>query len=276
MSSTGVTCDNEVSAQHPSTQQARLRSHKKFRSCHLETERDLLVFLPPGYDTEPDRRYPVLYLHDGQNLFDPNTSFIRGRDWRAGKTAQRLIADRDIEPLIIVGVYNAGVERVHEYTPTRCARMNAGGRADVYGRFMVEELKPFVDSHYRTQACAPATGLGGSSLGGLVSLYLGLKYPDVFGKLAVMSPSVWWDNHVILREVAGLSSRTPARIWLDMGTNESACATRDARRLRDVLLSKGWRLDGDLCYLEDEGDSHDEPTWARRVEPFLKFLYPNA
>ena len=132
-----------------------------------------------------------------------------------------------------------------------------------------------MDSHYRTKACAADTALGGSSLGGLVTMYPGLRYPEVFGKLAVVSPSVWWDGRRILRDVAtAAASERRARIWLDMGTDEGAYASADARRLRDALVSKGWGLGGDLRYFEAEGAKHTEAAWARRVEPILQFLFP--
>jgi predicted alpha/beta superfamily hydrolase len=249
-------------------------THAKFHSQFLPDDRDVLVYLPPGYEGEARRRYPVLYLHDGQNLFDGATSFIPGQDWRVGETAQSLIESNVIEPVIIVGVYNTGRKRVEEYTPSRDPKFKVGGKAGLYGRLLVEELKPFIDSHYRTKSDAENTGLGGSSLGGLVTMYLGLQYPHVFGKLAVVSPSVWWDGRRILCDVAAFRAVRHARIWLDMGTDEGANATADARSLRDALVSKGWRLGSDLRYFEAEGAKHTEAAWARRVDPILRFLFP--
>ncbi|HYY97970.1 MAG TPA: alpha/beta hydrolase-fold protein, partial [Pyrinomonadaceae bacterium] len=248
-------------------------THAKFHSEFLTTDRDVLVYLPPGYEREAERRYPVLYLHDGQNLFDGATSFIPGQEWRVDETAQALIESQAIEPLIIVGVYNTGRERVEEYTPSADPRFRVGGKAELYGRLLAEELKPFIDSRYRTRADAQNTGLGGSSLGGLVTMYLGLRRPQVYGKLAVVSPSVWWDGRRILRDVASFGSKERARIWLDMGTDEGANAAADARRLRDALVSKGWRLDSDLKYFEAQGARHTEADWALRVDPMLRFLF---
>ena len=151
--------------------------------------------------------FPVLYMQDGQNLFDPETSFIKGNYWRMGETADALIEADAIEPLIIVGIYNAGERRIDEYTPVEDRRLG-GGHADAYGRMLVEELKPFVDVQYRTLPGAENCGMGGSSLGGLVTLYLGLRYPAVFSRLAVMSPSVWWRKRTILRTVAALATKT--------------------------------------------------------------------
>lgn len=261
-------------ARQPHTLTGDFRTHAKFHSRFLPTDRDVLVYLPPGYEADERRRYPVIYLHDGQNLFDGATSFIPGLEWRVDETAQALILSHSIEPVIIVGIYNTGEERVEEYTPSADPKFKVGGRADLYGRLIVEELKPFVDEHYRTKREASDTGLGGSSLGGLVTLYLGLRYPQVFGKLAVVSPSVWWDDRRIVADVRALQSKTHARVWLDMGTDEGANATADARLLRDALVGKGWRLDQDLKYFEAAGAKHSEAAWAERVEPILRFLLP--
>jgi predicted alpha/beta superfamily hydrolase len=240
----------------------------------------VLVYLPPGYETNRKQRYPVLYLHDGQNLFDGATSFIKGAEWQVDETAQALIKSKAIAPVILVGISNAGKARIDEYTPTRDAGHDMGGKADLYGRMIVEELKPFIDSEYRTLPDAQSTGLGGSSLGGLVSLHLALKYPQTFGRVAVVSPSVWWDNKEILREVAALSEPPRLRIWLDIGTKEGGNkganeeTTANARLLRDALLGKGWKTGRDLKYLEVEGAEHNEHAWAQRVDPMLRFLFP--
>jgi predicted alpha/beta superfamily hydrolase len=269
-----------VNAQEQHTLTGEFRTHRNFHSRHLSSDRDVLVYLPPGYDAKKGRRYPVLYLHDGQNLFDGATAFIKGAEWRVDEGAQALIASRAIEPLIIVGIYNAGKERVDEYTPTVDAKYKMGGRADLYGRMIVEELKPFIDSEYRTLRGAKDTGLGGSSLGGLVSLYLALKYPQTFGRVAVVSPSVWWDNRMIINQVRALKKRPRLRIWLDMGTREGGNpeeakrGVENARLLRDALLSKGWKENSDLKYFEAEGAEHNERAWAARVDPMLRFLFP--
>ena len=251
----------------------RLRKHEQFVSRLVEEHHDLVVYLPPMYEADRERRFPVLYMQDGQNLFDPETSFIKGKYWRMGETADALVEAGAIEPLIIVGIYNAGVKRVDEYTPVEDKRLG-GGHADAYGRMLVEELKPFIDAHYRTLPGPEHCGMGGSSLGGLVTLYLGLRYPTVFSRLAVISPSVWWRNRAILKTVAALPEKPPLRIWLDMGTKEATRAVPDVRALRDALIRKGWRLGEDLAYLEAEGGEHTESAWAERVDPMLRFLFP--
>jgi predicted alpha/beta superfamily hydrolase len=194
--------------------------------------------------------------------------------------AQTLIEARSIEPLIVVAVANTGESRVDEYTPTLDPGISAGGRADLYGRMLVEELKPFIDRQYRTLPDAGNTGLGGASYGGLVSLYLGLKHPDTFGKLAILSPSVNWDDSVILRHVEALEKRPTLQIWLDTGTAEAytveaaKAVTANVRKLRDALVAKGWVLDKDLKYFEAKGAGHEKRAWAQRVEPILRYLFP--
>src|SRR6185436_13118305 len=193
----------------PHTLTGDVRTHDDFHSKHLAYDRTVVVYLPPGYQTSAVR-YPVLYLHDGQNVFDQATAF--GEEWHVDETAQQLIIAGRIEPIIVVGVYNTGEHRVDEYTPTPLPDKGHGGHADEYGRMLVDELKPFIDETYRTLPDAANTAMGGSSLGGLLTLHLGLRYPTTFGKLAVLSPSVWWDDRVILREVAALQKKLNVRI----------------------------------------------------------------
>ena len=244
-------------AQQPHTLTGNIREHKSFHSNILKNDREVIVYLPPSYETSKSRRYSVFYVHDGQNLFDGATSFIPGQEWRLDETAERLIAGGKIEPLIVVGVYNTK-ERIDEYTPAPDAKYKMGGKADLYGRMLVEELKPFIDSQYRTKHDAKHTGLMGSSLGGLASLYLALKYPKVFGCAGVVSPSVWF-------AIGTKEGRT---------LEEVQQSVADARLLRDALIRKGWRVGKDLKYFEAEGAEHNEAAWAARVEAILAFLFP--
>ncbi len=252
---------------------ASLHRHEQFRSAFLPDARDVLVWLPPGYAAEADRLYPVLYMHDGQNLFDPDTAFQKGEHWRLGETAANSIAAGLLDPLIIVGIYNTGEERIHEYTPTKDARLG-GGLAGEYGRMIVEELKPLIDRTYRTRPDAAHTGLGGSSLGGLATLHLGFTHPDVFSRLAVLSPSVWWDRRAILTTVRQTRPRPKLRLWVDMGTAEGRLGLDDARLLKAALGGAGYREGVDLHYAEYEGATHSEGAWAARVGPMLEWLYP--
>ncbi|SEU33143.1 Predicted hydrolase of the alpha/beta superfamily [Stigmatella erecta] len=244
--------------------------------------RRVIVWLPPDYKDNATRRYPVLYMHDGQNLMDASTSFAG--EWGVDETAEQLVKDGLVEPLIIVGVYNTA-DRIAEYTQVPAAPQHAenypnAGRADLYGQFLVQELKPLIDSTYRTKPEGPYTGLAGSSLGGLVSMYLGMKYPGTFTRLGVVSPSVWWANQNIITQVNALPGKLPLRIWEDIGTQEGDSSqdttetVEDAAALRDALVAKGWVLDTDLKYTVVEGGQHNEAAWAARFGGILQFLYP--
>ncbi|KAA6461962.1 alpha/beta hydrolase [Acidobacteria bacterium AB60] len=253
----------------------RLHLHRGFHSRHLANDRDVIVYLPPGYDDHPDQRYPVLYLHDGQNLFDGRTSFIPGRTWQVREHADAAIESGEVEPLVIVGIYNTGDRRMAEYTHERDWQ-RGGGEAAKYGLLLTEELMPFIRSRYRVHSDRNATGLGGSSLGGLVTLYLGLRHARDFGKLAVMSPSVWWNHKSIL---SYLNEHAPhvwerPRVWLDVGEQEGRRTLQDAEQLARRLRANGW-VEGDTLHFQRvPGGSHDESSWAQRVRPMLRFLFP--
>ena len=245
-----------------------IRYHRSVSSQFLTRPRDVIVYLPPDYFDQPERRYPVLYMHDGQNLMDASTA--HSGEWRVDETAEQLIQAGEVEPLIIVGVSNTS-DRIPEYTPVADSRYG-GGNADAYGRFLVEELKPMIDARYRTRTGPEDTGLAGSSLGGLVSLYLGLEYPGTFTRLGVISPSVWWADRDIVKKVRTLDTRPPLRLWVDMGTQEDKDAIPDARLLRDALVARGWS--SDLKYVEIDGAAHNEAAWAARFGDVLRYLYP--
>ncbi len=261
-----------------STLTGNIQSHPDFESRILGNHRDVLVYLPPGYRRARTRRYPVLYLQDGQNMFDAATAF-GGVEWNVDETAQRLVDQKLIEPTIIVAVANTGENRIHEYAPTR-GRLEEGkrrrskGLLRQYGSFLINELKPFIDARYRTLTAPEYTGLGGSSLGGLATICLGLWFPNVFRRLAVMSPSIWWDDCALYKIIEELDdeAKPPLKIWLDTGTEEPGWER--TRVLRDGLIEKGWRLHDDLHYFEDEGASHSEAAWAYRFDAVIRFLYP--
>ncbi|CAN5385084.1 hypothetical protein BH11ARM1_BH11ARM1_03010 [soil metagenome] len=239
-----------------------------FESKILGNKRNLIVYLPPDYATNIGKRYPVMYLNDGQNVFDGATSFIRGQEWQLDETAERLIKAGVIPPLIMVGIDNAGGDRANEYLPTKVK--DNGGNADNYGRMLITEIMPMINAKYRTLKGPTNTGLGGSSFGGIVSLHLGLTRPDVFGRLAVMSPSVWWDNREILKEI---KQKSPSKIWLDIGSKEGYDSEKNARDLKYALMDKGWKVGTDLQYMVGVGDSHNEIAWAKRSPQMLTFLW---
>jgi len=252
-----------------------VRRHPAFASRHV-LPRDVIVWLPPGYDAQQDRRYPVAYFHDGQNVLDGATSFIPGQEWRADEAADRLIRSGRVPPFLIVAVSNTSA-RVDDYT-SEPGGARGGGKSAAYFRFLLEELVPFVDANYRTLTGPAHTAVIGSSLGGLAALDLGLAHPERFGLVGCVSPAVWWADTAIVRRVREGAKR-PLRIWLDVGTEESTGSDtgrkvwlEHARLLRDALAAKGWREGADLAYVEAEGARHNEAAWAARIGDILEFL----
>jgi predicted alpha/beta superfamily hydrolase len=245
--------------------------------------REILVYLPPSLATEwagstrIGRRFPVLYFHDGQNVFDAVTS--NSGEWEADETLE-LLAGEGIEA-IAVAIPNAGEARMDEYNPWRgrppvsvggpLGRRLMGGRGDAYLAWLVGTVKPLIDSSFPTRAEREATGIIGSSMGGLISLYALLAHPDTFGLAGVMSPSLVWKDYRVLQliEERGLP---PSRIHLDMGGREWRGMMADARRLRDLLVSRGFVEDRDLHYVEERYAPHHESAWARRLPDALRFL----
>jgi predicted alpha/beta superfamily hydrolase len=260
----------------PHTLTGHIHILRGFRSAALDNARNVSVYLPPDYfdPAAATRRYPVLYMHDGQNLFDAATAFVPGHDWGVDETAEAFITAGRIAPLIIVGIDHAGETRAQELTPTFDARMKVGGRSVDYARLIIEELKPYIDAHYRTQPEREATGVGGSSLGGLITLHLGVTHPEVFGRLALFSPSLWWDKRRLLQQVRAMDAKLPLRIWLDVGTEEGSGTLYNVRMLKNALLRLGWRRGEDFQYLEAPGADHSEAAWALRIGPALEFLFP--
>jgi predicted alpha/beta superfamily hydrolase len=254
-----------------------LRFHEDFPSTYLDNERTLIVYQPPGYELDSERRYPVLYLHDGQNLFDPRTAAF-GVAWDSHRTADRLIAAGSLPPLLMVGIYNTST-RIDEYTWIDGGR-DGGGKGKLYGRFLFEEVKPFIDATYRTLPGRMHTGVGGSSLGGLLSLTLAWQFPEFLSRCALLSPSLWWANGRILPDL----EQDPGwmrsmRFWLDMGTREGAnhslygAGLAHTRRLAECFRLAGLRPEIDFRYREIPDGEHCEAAWAARFDDVLLFLF---
>lgn len=255
-----------------------LRLHE-FRSRIFRNTRYLRVWLPPGYDDaeNAERQYPVLYLNDGQNLFEGSTSF-NGVEWQVDETADRLIREGVIDPMIIVGLDNAGRERLREYMPHRSLHpMMLRVQGTRYPSFLCKEVMPLVARQYRVAAGPENTGLGGSSLGALIALYTAMVTPGKIGKLLIESPSLWASNRQAIKESRRVK-RWPERIFLATGTAEAGKRERDQSVVDDVrelagILRRNGLDDRRLRLFIDEGATHHESAWARRFPDALAFLF---
>ena len=217
--------------------------------------RDIHVATPPGYAVG-NTRYPVVFMQDGQNLFDPTLSFAG--HW--GLLETLTVAPN---PPIIVGIPNLGHERLREYSPFDDVVHGEGEGAE-YLEFLQTVVKPLVDRHFRTSPGRETTAVAGSSMGGLFALYALVAGAGTFGSAWVMSPALWYADGAMYEWLA----RQPApigRVWLDVGVEEGPEEVADVRRMRDLLVTRGWRLGDTLRYLEDDAGDHDEASWGRRI-----------
>lgn len=232
----------------------------------LENVRDLWVCLPAGYDDDAGREWPVLYMQDGQNLFDAAIAF-GGQEWCVDET---LAAEAGRAEVIVVGIANTGPHRIDEYAPFPDARVG-GGRGEAYLDFVVDVVKPMIDGTFRTNPGRTSTFIAGSSMGGLIALHGFFTRPEVFGGVAALSPSLWFANRALFE---GLSDASFAggRVYVDTGTREGPGPLLDVARLRERLLEKGYRKGEDLLVVVETGGRHSEIAWARRFPRALRFL----
>jgi predicted alpha/beta superfamily hydrolase len=238
-------------------------------SPQLDNERDLLISLPSRY-AGWDRRYPVIYMHDGQNLFDPAMSF--SGSWNVD-IAMAELSLGGLEA-IVVGIPNMGHQRLSEYSPFDHAEFGVG-RGDLYLEFLIKTVKPLIDERYMTLTDRADTGIVGSSMGGLISLYAFFRHPEVFGFAGVLSPSLWLTEDATF-DFIERAPFFPGRLYLDVGTREGERHVLSAQRMRDLLEAKGYRQGHDLLWVEDEKGHHHEAAWARRFQMALPFLVPPA
>jgi len=255
-----------------------LRLHE-FRSRVFRNTRYLRVWLPPGYDDAANagRRYPVFYLNDGQNLFEASTSFT-GVEWQIDETADRLIREGVVPPTIFVGIDNAAKERIREYMPYRSMQpMVLRVHGSRYPLFLSKEVMPFMARNYRVATGPENTGLGGSSLGALISLYTAAVRPGLIGHLLLESPSLWVSNRQLIRQSRNVK-RWPERIFLATGTAEVGRRDRDQSVVDDVrefagILRRAGLDDQRLMVEIEDGGTHHESAWARRFPHALEFLF---
>ncbi len=276
-----------------STPAARLIEHLDFQSTFVQT-RNVSVWLPDGYSEHGGKRYPVIYAHDGQNLFEPGRSY-GGVEWGLDETAAHLMADGDVRPAIIVGIWNTD-ERWQEYAPQKVIESLTGNtssewlgpnlpelKADAYLRFITEELKPFVDTTYTTAPGPENTFIMGSSMGGLISLYAMAEYPDTFSRAAAVSihwPLTEPDGPMAQQADAAMqtylstSGLTPTKhtIWFDHGTKTlDAAYPPHAAAMEAWFRAQGWTED-EAIFRAYPGTDHSEGAWAARADEFLTFL----
>ena len=238
---------------------------EKFKSPQLGNERTLRIYLPPSYGSATRRRYPVLYMHDGQNLFDGKTASY-GTEWNIDEVADRLVRQGDMEEVIVVGIDNTK-DRIAEYTPC-CDPKHGGGKLNAYADFVAKTVKPWVDKQYRTKPGRQHTAVMGSSLGGLASIGIAQRYPQLFSMAGGVSSSFWWNNQ---EEVKHPPKRMPVRFYIDVGTVYDG--QEDSEAFRRALVKNGYREGRDLLFLTDEGGRHNEQSWAGRVHVALAWFF---
>jgi predicted alpha/beta superfamily hydrolase len=252
-----------------------------FYAKKLDNYRDINVYLPKGYDEESELRYPVLYMHDGQNIFSMNKSSLSGHSWNVDIIADQLIEQGKIKKIIIVGISN-NTSRGGEYSHHSCSErvVNGGalgnymlsveGKGLLYEDFIINDLKPFIDSEFRTLRDPEDTAMMGSSMGGLVTYNIGFRNPDIFGKLGIMSPAFFWEDIETLASV----KMEPLKIWMDVGEGEDNYV-RYAKDVVDELIMKGYKSGENFMYYQEPLAIHSESDWGKRVHMPLLYFFGN-
>jgi alpha-glucosidase len=226
------------------------------------------VYLPPNYDTST-KKYPVIYMHDGQNLFDAATSYIG--EWEVDETLNKLF-EKTNKGFIVVGIENAGEERINEYTPWSHEKYG-GGKGAIYIDFIVNTLKPFIDENYRTKPQQKYTGLMGSSLGGLISYYGGLQHPKVFGKIGALSTSFWFSNNEVVHFTNEKGNLKNTKLFFLVGGKEDdGQMATDTQNIEKQLLTIGFKSKNLKTKVNPEGE-HNEAFWKSEFSEIVQWLY---
>lgn len=234
--------------------------HREIYSRILDNKRDFFVWLPAGYDDNPSKRYPVLYMHDGQNLIDPKTSFA-GKDWQVDEALTRLIAEYKIKEIIVVGINNSG-ERLEEYSDSE--------KGEKYRKFLIEELKAFVDSKYRTLSDNKNTAIMGSSMGGLASFLMVWKHPEVFSMAGCMSSSFYYNDDKVFKMLDEYTQpKKHIKFYIDHGEDGLV----RGQKMFCKLTQMGYVIGTDLDYFYAPKAEHNESEWAKRLERPLIFFF---
>jgi predicted alpha/beta superfamily hydrolase len=232
--------------------------------------RRVWLYLPPGYASQPTRRYPVLYLQDGQNVFDEATAYAG--EWGVDETLNQLAkTDKSTPACIVVAIDNGGERRLDEYSPWVNAEYKKGGEGDQYTDFLALTLKPYIDAHYRTQPAAAHTAVAGSSMGGLIALYAGLKYPAVFGRVGVFSPAIWFAKDSLLRYEQHRPALQASRFYFVAGPAESETMLPLMRTVHNGLLTSGVPA-SHLAFKTPADGQHAEWFWRREFGPAFRWL----
>ena len=234
--------------------------HRDVYSAILNNKRDFFVWLPPGYDENPSKRYPVLYMHDGQNLIDPKTSFA-GKDWQVDETLTRLISEYKIKEIIVVGINNSA-ERLEEYSDSE--------KGEKYRMFLIEELKAFVDSKYRTLSDNKNTAIMGSSMGGLASFLMVWKHPEVFSMAGCLSSSFYYNDDKVFKILDEYTEpKKHIKFYIDHGEDGLV----RGQKMFCKLTQMGYVIGTDLDYFYAPKAEHNETEWAKRLERPLIFFF---
>ena len=244
-----------------------------FHSTVLDNTRAIYAYLPPTYVENTEATFPVVYMHDGQNLWAAHPEWaLGGVTWQVDAAFDVAANNGTFKEAVVIGIENNS-NRIYEYTPTVDPDLQAGGGADSYLQMLVQELKPTVDSMLRTRADGASTLMAGSSLGGLLTAYAGCTMPTVFNRIAALSPSAWWDSDVIVGDVEATPAapNRPSRVYVDSG-DSAAESVADVNALAAAYVTAGYVEGTDLLHIVQPGGQHNESYWAQRFPGAMLFL----